>query len=378
MTKINKNIMRNYIKKCLFIFAISLTVISCSDVVTYNDNWDDELTSFESPSITDIMSPTQNTSISEVVFDDSINVVGDNLTGVKSIVINDIEVDLLTIYATRHKITLSIPREIPLEISNTITVVTNLGQASYPLFVSIPEIKVDGLYNEFALPGDTVQIIGSNFDLYNLIEENTVISYNGETVNATNFTSNSIDIVIPLNAVNNTKFVLSSPKVTNPIDISYRNEGYLLFDFDNYSDRYVTDGSKAGDPIALKGSFIRMAGSFAAWSYTNLFAKNYTISDQDILDNPQNYYFVFEVYTSSSESVSTNDQIKFNNNIWDPNGNSTPLNTYDTWRTMRMEVADAFPNSGTYALGKRFFLLCQPKSERDFDFSMANFRLVKK
>jgi hypothetical protein len=370
--------MRNYIKKYLLLFLMSIFVISCSDVVTYNDDWDNELISTGAPSITDIMSPTENISLAQVVFDDTVNVIGDNLTGVKSIMINDIEVDLSTIYATRHKLTLSIPREIPLEISNIITVVTELGEASYPIFVSIPEIKVDGLYNEFALPGDTVQILGSNFDLYNLTQESTVISYNGEAVVATNFTSNSIDIVIPTNAVNNTKFVLTSAKVSNPIDISYRNEGYLLFDFDNYSDRYVTDGSKAGDPIALKGSFIRMAGTYAAYAYTNLFAKNYTITNQDILDNPQNYYFVFEVYTASSQPLSIDDQVKFNNILWDPNGDATPINTYDTWKTIKMEVVNAFPSSGTYALGKRFFLLCQPKSARDFDFSMANFRLVKK
>jgi hypothetical protein len=370
--------MRNYIKKYLFLFSMSMFVISCSDVVTYNDNWDNELTSFGVPSITDIMSPTDNISVSEVVFDDTVNVIGDNLTGVKSIMINDIEVDLSTTYATRHKLTLSIPREIPLEISNIITVVTELGEASHPIFVSIPEIKVDGLYNEFALPGDTVQILGSNFDLYNLTQESTVISYNGEAVVATNFTSNSIDIVIPTNAVNNTKFVLTSTKVSNPIDISYRNEGYLLFDFDNYSDTYVTDGSKAGDPVALKGSFIRLAKALNAWAYTNLFAKNYSISDQNILDNPQDYNFVFELYTASASPINDDTNVKFNNIVWDPNGDGTPINTYDTWKTIKMEVADAFPSSGNYALGKRFFLLCQPKSARDFDFSMANFRLVKK
>jgi hypothetical protein len=358
---------------------MSIVVISCTDVVTYDDDWDDELSSFGPPSITDITTPAENTSVSEVVFDDIVNVIGDNLTDVKSILINDIELDLSDIYAARYKITLPIPREIPGEISNTITVVTNLGTVSFPIIVKIPEIKVDGLYNEFALPGDTVQIIGSNFDLYNLNADETVITYNDETVVASNFTSNSIDIVIPSNAVNNTKFVLSSPKVASPIDISYRNEGYTMFDFNNYlSSKYVTDGSKDGDPVALNGPFIRMAGAFSAWSYNNLFAKNYSITDQDILDNPQNYYFVFEVYTSSSESISINDQIKFNKITWDPNGNSTPLNTYDTWRTMKVEIADAFPDSGNYALGIRFFLLCQPETARNFDFSMANFRFVKK
>jgi len=357
---------------------MSIVVISCSDVVTYNDNWDSELTSSGAPSITDIMSPTENISVSEVIFDDTINVVGDNLTGVKSIMINDIEVDLSTIYATRNKITLSIPREIPLEISNKITVVTKLGEASYPIVVSIPELKIDGLYNEFALPGDTVQILGSSFDLYNLSEDKTVISYNGDPVVATNFTSSSIDIVIPANAVNNTKFVLISPKVATPKDISYRNEGYRLFNFDNYSDKYVTDGSKAGDPVALNGSYIRMAGPFAAWSYNNLFAKNYTITDQNILDNPQDYYFYFEVFTASSAPISDDSNVKFNNYVWDPNGDGTPINTYDTWKTIKMEVADAFPSSGSYALGKRFFLLCQPKAAADFDFSMANFRFIKK
>ncbi|MFD0762866.1 glycan-binding surface protein [Lutibacter aestuarii] len=370
--------MKNYVKKYLFLFLIAIFIISCSDVVTYNDNWDDELTSYGPPSITDITIPFDNTSVSTAEFDDMINVIGDNLTDVKSITINDIELDLTTIYATRHKITLAIPREIPQQVTNKVTVITKLGEASHPISVTIPEIKIEGLYNEFALPGETVQIIGSNFDLYNLNEEETVISYNGEDVVATNFTSNTIDIVIPTNAISNSKFVLSSPKVVNPIDISYRNEGYILFNFDNYSDKYVTDGSNEGDPVALNGSFIRMAGSFSAWSYNNLFAKNYSITDQDILDNPQDYYFIFEAYTSSSQPISIDDQIKFNNNTWDPYGNSTPLNTYDTWRTMKTEVVDMFPDSGTYALGKRFFLLCQPKSARSFDFSMANFRFVKK
>lgn len=366
--------------------AIALFYTSCSDVVKYNDGYDDQLTSYGPPSITKITKAADlETSITQGALTDMIVLQGDNLTGVQSIKINDVEVDLATIYAVRTKITLPIPRVVPDEVNNTVTVVTEKGSTTFPLTVTIPDLEVDGFYNEFAQAGDTVQIMGKYLDLYQLTVDNGVFDINGSSITPIRTSGDTIVFIMPEGTPDGATFSMSSPKVLTPVSAKFREFGTSILDIDGMSGGYVTDGTASGDPKPLDGKkFFRIKGTLSAWSWNSIFWSGFDLPDVDVKNNPQNYYVKFEINTKSSASISSGNIIiggSRQDNRWNPGANGA-LNTYGKWRTMRLEISDLFHDdtNGTYLSEgwNDFTSTYQPDAEVNADFSICNYRIVKK
>ena len=78
---------------------------------------------------------------------------GTGLNAVQSIMFNDIAVDMLEAYVTENEIVLSIPRVIPTNVNNLITLESATETVTVPFEVFVPELQVSGMGNEFALPG---------------------------------------------------------------------------------------------------------------------------------------------------------------------------------------------------------------------------------
>lgn len=367
------------------LLAIALCCASCSDVVNYNDGYDDQLTSYGPPSITKISKAGDlESAITEGALTDMIVLQGDNLAGVQSIKINDVEVDLSTVYAVRTQITLPIPRMVPDNVNNLVTVVTEKGTTTFPLTVTIPDLKVEGFYNEFAQAGDTVQIMGKYLDLYELSVENGVFSVGGTSITPLRTSADTIVFIMPTGTPDGSVFSMSSPKVATPITAKFREAGTSILDIESMSGGYVTDGKASGDPKPLIGKFFRIKGQLSAWSWNSIFWSGFNLPDIDVKNNPQNYYVKFEINTKSSASISSGNIIIGGNrqdNRWNP-GADGALNTYGKWRTIRLELTDLFHDNtnGTYLVegNNDFTSTYQPDAEVNADFSICNYRIVKK
>ncbi|WP_293888651.1 MULTISPECIES: hypothetical protein [unclassified Sphingobacterium] len=135
-------------------FSLSLLALltagaSCQkDIVKYDDNYDNQLTSNGAPSVQKISTAADlQTAITAGELTQMIVLQGDNLAQVKSIRFNDVEVDLKTIYSVRSRITLAVPRAVPAVVTNKITVVTEKGSTEFPFEVKIPNVVIDGFFN---------------------------------------------------------------------------------------------------------------------------------------------------------------------------------------------------------------------------------------
>lgn len=383
------------ITACRLMFAVTLTMISCQNVVTYNDGYDDGMTSAGAPSITaiyDAEDTEKTTPLTEGAFEDMIMVTGENLSSVKKIVLNDVEVATRDVYATAKAAYFPIPRIVPGEVNNKLYYETELGNTSIDFTVNIPEVSIIGLYNEFALPGSSVKVNGTFFDLYGFGGENvsSTITMNGIALEVDSLTEQYMSVVIPEDAADNSTIVFSweSAGGTKSVSVPYRNTVNMLWNLDT-PDAYgfwagtelITAGGSANEPTSLNGSYFRINGSYGAWSWNNLLCGGCDFP-ADAAANPSDYWFKFEVNSASGnpfyDSASAGYLIQLNGGqyVWNPSSASS-FNTYGNWCTVRLDLA-AIATNGLNAGWNDLFWIMQPNSDWNVDHSFANIRIERK
>ncbi|MFT4072556.1 MAG: glycan-binding surface protein [Dysgonamonadaceae bacterium] len=382
------------------LFLISLiSFTSCQDIVTYNDGYDDGMTSTGAPKITAVYQvgdTAQTTPISEANLKDMLHVRGVNLSGVKKVMLNDVEVPLKTIYAKATDSYFPIPRVIPTETTNKLVYTTEKGETSYDFVVSIPDLKLTGLENEFAFPGDTVRVVGDFFDLYGFTKDGSgtaSVEMNGTAIKIDSLTEDYMSVIIPENTPDNSiisfKYIDKSQNNVT-VNLPYRQVNTLIWPDLAHPDQYglwagtslIVDGTGTGQPEALYGSYVRVKGSYGAWSWNNLPCGGFNFSNTDAVSNPGNYYFAFEVNSATNfpfyDSLSWGYIFQLNggNYAWNPSS-ETSYNTYGKWVTIRIPlttVATAGMSTGWIS----FFNILQPNSDWTVEHNFANYRIEKK
>lgn len=369
----------------IYSIALLLLFVSCQqDIVTYNDGYDDGKTPTGVPTIERI-SLVSDTSVAvdEVSLAAMIYIRGTNLSQVSSIKFNDVETDLKTVYARNSHIVLPVPRILPQIVDNKLTITTNKGVVSETLVVTIPKLVVEGFENEFASFGDTLRIVGQNFDLYDITTTDGRVTMNGRTLDILEADQDYISIVMPQGVADGVSVELSGGKIDSPITLKFREVGIPVLTFEGtWGDGWSpTDGSGEGDPKPLLGTtqFIRTNADFEAWSWNTLYGGGYNMLDSNVKDNPQDYIFKFEIYTTKAISFKT---IHFEANgaeqryPWNPAVGGIPFDTNRQWKTVRIELTElgwVLPEGWN-----GFSMVYSPEKDTSVDFSIANARIVKK
>lgn len=297
-----------------------LALVSCSDVVDYKIP--DRTSNHGAPVISNIYD-VQDTGfvapLSEGVLNQMLHIKGENLANVKRVRFNDVEVDVRQVYATTTDAWVKIPRVIPTTQDDELVYETNVDSVKMTFPVSIPSVKIDGLKNEFSLQGNQVQINSEYMDLYGFSDttetspasvyiENIEASYRKE-LHCDSCSEQFTSIVIPKDCPDNslihfTWHELSGDKTAA---IPYRMTNQLMFgNFDgdlgwwnDWGKGLVTDGGNSGDPESLGYNFLRIKGSFDAWSWNSTgFGCSWKWFDASA--HPENYVLKFEVCTNSS------------------------------------------------------------------------------
>ena len=91
------------IKYLCMSFMVSFAMTSCDDIVTYDDNYDDGMTSTGAPvinAIYDSEDTEYTTPLESAVFEQMLVIAGNNLAQVKKIMFNDVEVQFIV--TVRH------------------------------------------------------------------------------------------------------------------------------------------------------------------------------------------------------------------------------------------------------------------------------------
>lgn len=297
-----------------------LAFASCSDVVDYSVP--DRTTNSGAPAISQIYD-VQDTGyvvpLNGGVLNQMIHIKGQNLANAKKIRFNDVDVDVRQVYATTDEAWVKIPRVIPGVQNDILLYETDKGTTEINFPVSIPSVEIEGLKNEFALQGNQVQITSDYMDLYGFNDttetspakvyiENMDAGYRKE-IHCDSCSEKFTSIVIPKDCPDNSLIHFSWHEISGDktVTLPYRMTDQLMFGnfngdlgwWNDWGKGLVTDGTNSGDPESLGFGFLRVKGTYDAWSWNSTgFGCNWKWFDASA--HPENYVLKFEVATNSS------------------------------------------------------------------------------
>lgn len=141
---------------------------------------------------------------------------------------------------------------------------TELGTVKHQFEVTIPNLRLEGLINEFCRAGESVQVKGEFFDLFGFGTEDggAHVTINGNELEVDSITENYMSIVIPENTPDNTIINFSWKEVgdeLHSVNVPFRYSKYILMPdltkvgwWDSSVKKYITDGSHARPRILLR------------------------------------------------------------------------------------------------------------------------------
>lgn len=320
-----------------------------------------------------------------------IAIVGENLQSAVEVWFNDQQARLTPTYITNTTLLVSVPSQIPAQITNQIKIVFRDGSSLlYDFEVQISKPAVNSMVSEFVPTGDIATINGDYF-----YEPLTVKFTGGVTGELVSVTDKVIQVRVPAGAEPGPITVTTNFGETTS-DFWFRDNRNLFIDSDPYEGwwnaSYVVTPAdvKAGDPVAISGNYLRFKKAIGSWSWNELaggpasampvHSKN--IPDAAIL-KPEDYYLKFEINTTkpyNANMLKINVALNAEDNdayLWKP-----PFDTKGQWQTVTIPFEEVVASYKVKPVvnpdGYWSRILFHGDGALDADISFDNFRIVPK
>ncbi|MDR1718810.1 MAG: hypothetical protein LBR67_01640 [Dysgonamonadaceae bacterium] len=207
-------------------------------------------------------------------------VEGTNFCDITEICFNDVWVSMDNVYIEPSRISVSIPRVAPFEVSNTITFVTSKGDTvKHPFELFVPDLILKGMLNEWVKPGETGYIEGENFDIHQIDSiDGAWIMFGEQQLAVHRMNASRLWFEVPRDAEPCTPIFLFRQDSLGNMRIEnlqmpglYMDNRNILYDgTDNGTDPGTmhTDGlGLTGFPEAINGHYYYYQGDYAAWTW---------------------------------------------------------------------------------------------------------------
>ena len=369
----------------------NISILLLMFVFLYSCKKDDDVAG-GSPAISKVYTPTdRSTVISTGELNQWLIIAGSNLAGTETVQFNDISIDKTDFFANDTSVTVRVPRQIPTNVNNLITVTTAAGSATYNFTVVIPQLKISGMANEYVEAGDTLEVTGDFFDLYELDTTLTTVSFTGgSTVNVVASGATSLKVIVPQDAQPG-PLTITGPAPRNMELVTsawYKDNRNYLFDINSFGgwngSSYISSGP---DPAPLTGPYFKVNKSWqGGWAWDPFLSNNCNIP-QELVDDAskyKNYALKFEMYTpSSGNTLPLKLTMVFNTGgykeySFDPSAaNTFPYSTKGKWKTFTVPLKDWGNLDGfTFVNPMIMEFMLKDANPSESNFSVCNFRMV--
>lgn len=209
--------------------------------------------------------------INEAFMEETVCLVGDNLRSINQLLFNDQKAVLNTSYMTDHTLLVNVPKEMAVEETDKIYMVTaKKDTVEYDFKVLPPAPVIKSMSNEWAAPGTVASIYGDYF--IGTEDQPVVVEFpNGEVTDFKKVSKTELQFTIPETAVEG-KIKVTSISGTAASTFHYRDTRGLITNFDGATDvvpqgwnikvQYKTEGGVDGQYVELGPSTLDEAGAW--------------------------------------------------------------------------------------------------------------------
>lgn len=211
---------------------------------------------------------------------DWVIIEGANFCDITEICFNDVWVGMSNVYIEPGLISVSVPRLAPFEVNNMITFVTSKGDTiQYPFELLVPDLKVNGMLNEWVKPGETGYIEGENFDIHQIDSlDGAWILFGDQELAVHRMSATRLWFEVPDDAQPRTPIWLFRQDTLGNMRVDslripglYKDNRYILYD-GTYNGvdpgTPYTDGlGLTGFPEAVNGTYYYYQDDYPAWGW---------------------------------------------------------------------------------------------------------------
>ena len=321
-----------------------------------------------------------------------ISIMGNNLKNTVQVWFNDQQARLTPTYITNTTILVSVPTQIPIQVSNKMKLIFKDGsQLLYDFVVQISKPIVNSMDCEYVKQGDIATIRGNYF--YAPV---TVTFAGGVAGDLVSISPNNqmITVKVPAGAQPGQVTVATNFGSTKS-NFFFRDNRNMLITNDPWTGWWGQNNVVSStDPMAINGNFTRITQNIGAWAWTewiggkeDALATSHNLPSEAVL-NPASYNMKFEINTLKPYN---GNRIKFmigQVNGPDPNWDTepyfweAPFNTSGKWQTVTIPfnevVAHYTTNWGVRPQGYGVKVWFHGPGTLDADIAFDNLRVVPK
>ena len=233
-------------------------LVSCQDMVRKLDYPDRYRETTGTPTIHFVRYADRDVAITQANMEETVCIVGDNLTSIHDIYFNDQRAILNPSYMTAHTIVVDVPKSLPTVKDDQIHFITRDSSVVLYDFKVLPPVpRVDAMSNEWAAAGEKVKISGSY-----LFAPLTVSFPGVDPIEVASSDGSTIEVTVPEGAQPG-KVKVTTESGTAQSIFMYKDSRGMLFNFDN--DPHPANHGWhpqviETDETALDGNFLRLGG----------------------------------------------------------------------------------------------------------------------
>ena len=317
-------------------------------------------------------------------------IVGHNLSKATEVWFNDQKSLLIPTFVSDSAILVSVPTNIPQEITNQLKVVFSDGKVLYHNFkTEISKPLINYMRTEYVATGDTVSIVGDFF-----YAPLTVTFTGGVQGEVQRITPQEIAVTVPEGAQPG-PITITTNFGTRKSDFYFRDNRNIVLSSDPFTGWWnpslVVSAPGAGDPPLINGNYFRINEQIGGWQWTELaggppsamgeISKNFPA---EAILKPQDYNLKFEINTLKPFNSNV---IRLNFGLADNFVNDgyqwlPPIDTKGKWQTITIPFDEVAAGMGgnlkVSDAGYYTRVMIFGPGDLDADIAFDNFRIVPK